>query len=98
MLGLSGDHVLLVEDGFGLGVIELKRGVDLATAFDGLLVEFVGAALVAIEVRLEMIADVEEQLMAPMVSALAVMRSRSPSPQSAEPPFRRERHASPRSR
>ena len=61
-LCLTGDHILLVEDRFGLGVIELKRGVDLAAALDGLLVEFIGAALVAIEVGLEMIADVEEQV------------------------------------
>ena len=49
VLGLSGDQILLIEDGLGLGVVDPERRVDLPAALDGLLVEFVGAALGAIE-------------------------------------------------
>ena len=62
MLGLAGHLVLLVEDRLGAGVIEPQRGVDLAAAFDGLLVEVVGAALLAVEVGLEVVGDVEEHV------------------------------------
>ena len=62
VLGLPGNLVLLVENRLALGVVEPQRGVDLTPAFDGLLIEFVGAALFAVESRLEMIAHVEEQI------------------------------------
>ena len=39
-----------------------QRGVDLAAALDGLLVEVVGAALLAVEVGLEVVGDVKEQV------------------------------------
>ncbi len=45
-----------------LAVVQLERRIDLAAAFDGLLVEVVGAALGAVEARLEAVADVEEQI------------------------------------
>jgi hypothetical protein len=50
MLGLAIDHILLVEDGLGLSVVDVEGGVELAPAFDGLLVKVVGAALGAVEV------------------------------------------------
>ena len=62
MLGLAGDHVFLVQDGFSLGVVQLERGVDLTAALDGLLVEFIGAALFAVEGGLEAVGDMEEQV------------------------------------
>jgi hypothetical protein len=62
VLILAGDHVLFVEDGLELGVVQTQGGIDLAAAFDGLLVEFVGASLGGIERGLEMVADVEEQI------------------------------------
>ena len=62
MLGLSGDEVLFVEDGLGLGVVDAQCGIHLAAAFDGLLVELVGAAFGAIEARLEVVADVKKQV------------------------------------
>ena len=51
VLGLPGDQVFLVEDGLGRGIVDAQGGVDLAAALDGLLVELVGAALVAVEGR-----------------------------------------------
>jgi hypothetical protein len=40
----------------------VERRVDLAAALDGLLVEVVGAALLAVKGGLEAVADVEEQV------------------------------------
>ena len=40
----------------------LQRGVDLPPAFDRLLVEVVGAALLAVEVGLEVVGDVKKQI------------------------------------
>jgi hypothetical protein len=62
VLGLAVDDVLFVEYGFGVSVVELESGVDLAAALDGLLVEFGSAALFAVERGLEAVADVEEQV------------------------------------
>ena len=76
-------------------VIELERGVDLAAALDGLLVEFVGAAFGAIEVRLELIAGVEEQVDGANGVGVGGESSRGLRlPQSGSRRFRRERHAS----
>ena len=60
VLGLAGDQVLFVQDRFGLGIVDAQRGVDLAAALDGLLVELVSAALVAVEGGLEAVADVKD--------------------------------------
>ncbi len=62
VLGLACDQILLIEDRLRLGVVHLERGVDLAAALDGLLVKLIGAALCPIEVRLELVAGVEEQV------------------------------------
>ena len=56
-----------------------ERGVDLAAAFDGLLVELVGTAFGAIKGGLEAVADVEEQVDGADGVGVAVMRSRSPA-------------------
>ena len=45
VLGLPGNQVLFIQNRFALRVIELERGVDLAAAFHGLLIELIGAAL-----------------------------------------------------
>ena len=62
VFALAGDKVLFVKDRFRLGVVHSERGSDFASALDGLLVELVGAALGAIEVRLKLIAGVKEQV------------------------------------
>ncbi len=62
VLGLPGDLVLFVENGFALAVVKPERGVDLTAAFDGLLVKLVGAAGLAVECGLETIADVEDEV------------------------------------
>src|SRR5579863_1381580 len=62
MLGLAGNEILFVEDGFGLAVIHAQGGVDLAAALDGLLVELIAAALGAIEGGLKAIGDVEDEI------------------------------------
>jgi hypothetical protein len=54
--------VLFVENRFVLGVVEAEGGVGLAAAFDGLLVELVGAALLAVEGGLEVVTQVEEHV------------------------------------
>jgi len=65
VLGLPGDQVLLVQHGFALAVVQLECRTHLAAALRGLLLELVGAALFAVEVRLEAVADVEEQIDGP---------------------------------
>ena len=45
-----------------MGVVQLKRGVDLAAALDGLLVELVGAALSTVEGGLKAVAHVKNQI------------------------------------
>ena len=56
------DLVLLVEDGFALAVIEPQGGVDLAASLDGLLIELVRAAGLAVEDGLETVAHMEEEI------------------------------------
>ncbi len=62
MLGLAGHHVLFVEDGFAQSVVQPERGIDLAAAFNGLLVKLVGAALFAVKGGLEAVADVKQHI------------------------------------
>jgi hypothetical protein len=62
VLGLACDLVFLVEDGLALPVIHSQGGVDLAAAFDRLLVELVGAAFVAVKCGLETVAYVKQQI------------------------------------
>jgi len=62
VLGLPGDLVFFVENGLALPVVEAQRGVYLAAAFDGLLVELVGAAALAVEGGLKVVAHVEEHV------------------------------------
>ena len=62
MLGLPGDHILFVEDRLGSSVVNVERGVELAPAFDSLLVKVVGAALGEVEVGLEIIDNVEDEI------------------------------------
>ena len=62
MLGLARDLILLVKDRLSLAIIQPKRGVDLTPPFDGLFVEVVGATLVPVEIRLEMVTHMEEHV------------------------------------
>ena len=62
VLGIPFDEVLLVEDGFLRAVVKPERGIHLTAALHGLLIKLVGAALGAVESRLEMVADMEEQV------------------------------------
>ena len=62
VLGLPGDLVLLVENGFALSVVQPECGVDLAPALHSLLIKFVSAASLTIEGGLEAIADMEQQV------------------------------------
>jgi hypothetical protein len=78
MLGLARNQVLLVQDGLVLRVVQPQRGVDLALAFDGLLVELDVQPLSRSKVDWKRSPTWKSMLMAPMVSALAVRRSLLP--------------------
>ena len=59
---MSGGQILLVEDRFAIGIVQLQDRIDLPPAFDGLLVELGSAALFAVKSRLKLVADAKEQI------------------------------------
>src|SRR6185437_3583472 len=70
-------EVFLVQDGFGLAIIHVQRGIDLASTLHRLLVKIIRTSALPVEVRLKPVIHMKEQIDGPdrrcsRIDALAV--------------------------